>query len=110
MQPQRHRDTEEAQRNAPVPSSGPWPSGSRRGPLARCLRASPRLRAYAVAWLCVLSPTALEAQYLRSTPLALAGGRVVIGGDVQASVAPPDNESWFNYTDYEHDALRMLRW
>jgi hypothetical protein len=52
----------------------------------------------------------LHAQYLPSTPLTLAGGRVVIGGDVQASVGPRDDEAWFNYTDYEQDVLRVLRW
>ncbi|MGE5813611.1 MAG: hypothetical protein ACM36C_03915 [Acidobacteriota bacterium] len=52
----------------------------------------------------------LYAQYLPSTPLTFADGRLVFGGDVQASLAPPDDEAWFNYTDYEHDALRMFRW
>jgi hypothetical protein len=51
-----------------------------------------------------------RAQYVPSTPLVMAGGRVVIGGDVSASVAEEDHEGWFNYTDYEHDALRMFRW
>jgi len=54
--------------------------------------------------------TRADAQYLPSTPLTFAEGRVVIGGDVQAGIAARDEEAWFNYTDYEHDALRMLRW
>ncbi len=51
-----------------------------------------------------------DAQYLPSTPLVLGDGRVVIGGDVSASIAAEDHEGWFNYTDYDHDALRMVRW
>jgi hypothetical protein len=51
-----------------------------------------------------------RAQYLPSTPLTFGGGRVVLGGDIQASLSARDEEGWFNYTDYEHDALRMLRW
>ncbi len=51
-----------------------------------------------------------HAQYLPSTPLTLAGGRVVIGGEIAGSIAREDHEGWFNYTDYEHDALRMFRW
>jgi hypothetical protein len=61
--------------------------------------------------LCVLlAPRPTCAQYLPSSPLTFAGGKVVLGGDVQAGIAPVDEEAWFNYTDYEHDALRMLRW
>jgi hypothetical protein len=63
-----------------------------------------------VGLLCGLLPTSVRAQYLPSTPLTLMGGRVVVGGDAQASLAARDEEGWFNYTDYEHNALRMLRW
>lgn len=58
----------------------------------------------------LLACTTVDAQYLPSTPLTLAGGRVVIGGDLQASVGPKDEEAWFNYTDYDQDVLRVLRW
>jgi hypothetical protein len=47
-------------------------------------------------------------QTLPSGPIALAGGRVTIGGDVSASIGPED-PGFFNYTDYEHSALRLLR-
>jgi hypothetical protein len=64
-----------------------------------------------VAFLCaLLSAQTIHAQYLPSSPLTLANGKVVLGGDIQASVAPRDEEAWFNYTDYEHDSLRMFRW
>ena len=38
----------------------------------------------------------------------LADGHVTISGDVSASMAP-DDPGFFNYTDYEHSALRLLR-
>jgi len=54
---------------------------------------------------------AAHAQELPSGPISLAGGRVTIGTDVTASLTAQDDEdgAWFNYTDYEHNALRMLR-
>jgi hypothetical protein len=50
----------------------------------------------------------LRAQVLPSSPIVLADGRVTIGGDVAASFAPTD-PGFFNYTDYEESALRLLR-
>jgi hypothetical protein len=42
--------------------------------------------------------------------MSLAGGRLVVGTDVSLSATPQsDNQAWFDYTDYSHDALRMLR-
>src|SRR5256886_2227322 len=38
----------------------------------------------------------------------LAGGRLTIGGDVSASIGPEDT-GFFNYTDYEHSALKLFR-
>jgi hypothetical protein len=52
--------------------------------------------------------TPAAAQYLPSGPIALADGRVTIGGDVSASVGSAD-PGFFNYTDYEHSALRLMR-
>ncbi len=49
-----------------------------------------------------------RAQTLPSDPIVLADGRVTLGGDVSASVGP-DDTGFFNYTDYEHSALRLLR-
>src|SRR5688572_12902304 len=53
-------------------------------------------------------PGRAMAQALPSEPIVLAGGRVTISGDVSASVAPAD-PGFYNNTDYEHSALRMLR-
>jgi len=48
------------------------------------------------------------AQSVPSEPVALAGGRVTIGADVSASFGG-DDPGFFNYTDYDHSALRTLR-
>jgi hypothetical protein len=48
------------------------------------------------------------AQVLPSEPITFADGRVTVGGDVSASVGSAD-PGFFNYTDYEHSALRLLR-
>jgi hypothetical protein len=48
------------------------------------------------------------AQALPSEPVTFGGGRVVIGGDVAASLAP-DDLGFFNYGDYEHSTLRQIR-
>ena len=48
------------------------------------------------------------AQALPAEPIAVAGGRLTFGADVSATVAPKD-PGFFNYTDYNHSALRMLR-
>jgi hypothetical protein len=62
-----------------------------------------------LAWLLVVCASgAASAQTLPSEPIALAQGRVTIGGDVSASVGGADT-GFFNYTDYEHSALRLLR-
>lgn len=45
---------------------------------------------------------------LPSEPIALAGGRLTISGDVSAT-GGPDDTGFFNYTDYEHSALRLFR-
>jgi hypothetical protein len=49
------------------------------------------------------------AQPLPEGPVRAFDGRVVVGGEIVATAGSPDRASWFNYTDYEHNALRMLR-
>jgi hypothetical protein len=49
-----------------------------------------------------------HAQSLPSEPIAFGGGRVTVGGDVSASFGSAD-PGFFNYTDYEHSALRLMR-
>ena len=55
-----------------------------------------------------LASSGAPAQVLPSEPVTMAGGRVVLGGDVAVSVAP-DDPGFFNYSDYEHNTLREMR-
>lgn len=65
-----------------------------------------RTTAALLAWL-GLAPS-VGAQTLPSEPIALADGRVTVSGDVSASFGSRD-PGFFDYTDYEHSALRLLR-
>ena len=55
-----------------------------------------------------LSARAATAQVLPEEPISLAGGHVVFGAEVTATIAP-DDPGFFNYTSYEFSALRNLR-
>src|SRR4051812_39987103 len=67
--------------------------------------------------LLLLCARAAAAQTLPAEPIALAGGRVTVSGDISAGYAcQPSSESvcgadigFFNYTDYDHSALRLFR-
>ncbi len=60
--------------------------------------------------LSVLAPAAaLSAQTLPAGPIELAHGQVPVAGDVTATFGAKDAKAYFNYTDYEHNALRMFR-
>jgi hypothetical protein len=48
------------------------------------------------------------AQTIPSEPVTFGNGRVVIGGDAAVSVAPED-EGFFNFSDYEQTTLRQFR-
>jgi hypothetical protein len=67
-----------------------------------------RTRPAAVLVACLTGVCSAAAQSVPSEPVALAGGRVTIGADVSASVGGSD-PGFFNYTDYDHSALRSLR-
>jgi hypothetical protein len=58
--------------------------------------------------LLVCAAGSAAAQGLPSEPIAFADGRVTVGGDVAATFGPGD-PGFFNYTDYAHSALRVLR-
>src|SRR5215471_259506 len=49
-----------------------------------------------------------QAQLLPSEPIAFADGHVTVSGDVTAGYGRED-PGFFNYTDYEHSALRLFR-
>lgn len=53
------------------------------------------------------SPPA-SAQARPATPMSLASGRLVFGGDVSVTAGAPD-PGWFTYTDYETSAIRRVR-
>jgi hypothetical protein len=59
-------------------------------------------------WLAISASAGAGAQTLPSQPIALADGRVTLGGDVSASFGSAD-PGFFNYTDYDHSALRTVR-
>ena len=55
------------------------------------------------------APGRAAAQVLPERPLTLADGQVSVSGEVTASIGQRNDPGFFNYTDYEHNALRMLR-
>jgi hypothetical protein len=80
----------------------------RRAATLAVLRGSGTVRT-ALGWLVlVCAATAAHAQPLPSEPIALADGRVTISGDLAASFGSEDL-GFFDYTDYSHSALRLLR-
>src|SRR5687767_7403801 len=50
-----------------------------------------------------------QAQVLPENPLRSPDGRLVVSAEFIATVGRRDDTAFFNYTDYEHNALRMLR-
>ncbi|HTI37483.1 MAG TPA: hypothetical protein VL484_08005 [Vicinamibacterales bacterium] len=52
---------------------------------------------------------AAPAQTLPAGPAEFAGGAVTVSGNVSVSISSHDDIAFFNYTDYEHNALRMFR-
>lgn len=56
--------------------------------------------------VCAARPAA--AQLLPSEPIVLANGRVTVSGDLSAGYGS-DDPGFFDYTDYEHSALRLFR-
>lgn len=57
---------------------------------------------------CLLFAARASAQGLPTEPVSVAGGRVVFGGEVFVTFGEKD-PGWFNYTDYEYNALRNIR-
>src|SRR5687768_11850947 len=79
------------------------------------LRMTPRRRARPVhllagvllaAWavVCLAGPAVAQT---RDEPYGFAQGRVTFGGELAGMLSPRDDDAFFNYTDYERDALRM---
>ncbi len=53
-------------------------------------------------------PGLSAAQLLPATPITTAGGRLTMSGEASVSVAP-DDEYYFNYSDYNYSLLRQVR-
>jgi hypothetical protein len=63
-----------------------------------------------VAALIVLLAAPAEAQDLSPGPITFAEGRISIGIEAAVGISTNrDDQGWFNYTDYEHNALRRVR-
>ena len=68
-------------------------------------------RANCLAFAIVASALAgaADAQVLPSEPIQLVDGRLVLGGQVAGTISAPADDGFFNFTDYDHNALRVLR-
>ena len=60
---------------------------------------------FALRWL----TASLLMQVLPAGPIETGRGTVTISGEITATAGPKDDIAFFNYTDYEHNALRMFR-
>lgn len=49
------------------------------------------------------------AQPLPDGPIRALDGRVVVSGEIVTTAGTTDEGAYFNFTDYEHNALRMVR-
>jgi hypothetical protein len=66
-------------------------------------------RILALVSLFALTAGVGAAQTLPSTPVSAFDGRLVVGAEVVATFGDDDDIAFFNYTDYEHNTLRMFR-
>jgi hypothetical protein len=49
------------------------------------------------------------AQWLPSTPVTWFGGRLVVSGDASVAMSTSDHDTYFNYSDYQNDTMRLVR-
>lgn len=68
----------------------------------------PPMRRALACFAVLLLPISAFAQ-LPDRPLSNASGTIVVGAEVSAALSRRDDEAFFNYTDYDNDALRMAR-
>ncbi len=59
------------------------------------------------AWL--VAPMTALAQPLPAGPVSAMDGRLAVGVEVVSTFGEKDTTAFFNYTDYEHNTLRMFR-
>lgn len=69
------------------------------------------MRAAACAVLLVvwLGTIRAAAQALPEGPLRSHDGTLLVSGEIVGTIGAADDRAFFNYTDYEHNALRMMR-
>ena len=67
-----------------------------------------RVRGCACFVLVFATAMRASAQSLPEEPISIAGGHVILGAEITATIAP-DDPGFFNYTSYEFSALRNLR-
>jgi hypothetical protein len=64
----------------------------------------------AVLFVLVMLPAvSAGAQWLPTAPVDAFDGRLVVGADAVVTLGAEDDTAFFNYTDYEHNTLRMFR-
>jgi hypothetical protein len=66
-------------------------------------------RGLLVLFLVCSAPGAVLGQALPEGPVRLFDGKVAVSGEMIATGGNADEIAFFNYTDYEHNALRMVR-
>ncbi len=69
----------------------------------------PPARGFVLLLLCVAAAGRASAQGLPEGPVHALDGRLTLSGEVIAVAGSTDDSAFFNYTDYEHNALRMMR-
>src|SRR4051794_6074952 len=69
---------------------------------------SPAHRLFVLTMVLALGRVA-GAQSLPSGPIRAMDGQVLVSGEAVATFSASDEVAYFNYTDYEHNALRLLR-
>ncbi|HEY3883943.1 MAG TPA: hypothetical protein VGL62_01955 [Vicinamibacterales bacterium] len=62
-----------------------------------------------LAWAALLVPATAAAQRLPAGPLEVANGTLTIGAEATVTAGSRDDTTFFDYTDYEHNSLRMIR-
>jgi hypothetical protein len=67
------------------------------------------IRRFHLVLLCLLTAARVYAQPLPEGPVRALDGRVTIGAEVSATVGNGDKVAFFNYTDYEHNLLKLIR-
>jgi hypothetical protein len=66
------------------------------------------LAAVLVSSVAAMAPQPAAGQ-LPSEPVRMLDGRLVLSGEAAVTIGSSDHESYFNYTDYERNALRTIR-